>query len=48
VACDPTDYKVDDGKLYLFNKNLLFDASTGWTAKQKQEADKNWERATAQ
>jgi hypothetical protein len=48
VTCDPTDYKVEDGKLYLFNKNLLFDASAGWSAKQKQAADQNRERARGQ
>ena len=46
VACDPTNYKLEGGKLFLFNKTLLLDASKGWTPQQKKVADQNWERAT--
>jgi hypothetical protein len=46
VSCDPTDYKIEDGHLYLFDRSLLFDASHGWNAEQKRAADQNWDRAT--
>ena len=46
VSCDPTSYRVQDGKLYLFNKTLFLDASSQWDEKSKGMADLNWHRAT--
>ena len=46
VSCDPRNYKVEEGKLYLFHKALFLDASKDWNAEQKQAAERNWKNAT--
>jgi YHS domain-containing protein/peroxiredoxin len=51
VEIDPTNFKVKDGRLFLFYKNLLADALKDWN-KHEQEwepaADRNWKKLTAE
>ena len=47
VEIDPTDYKVTDGRLFVFYKSLLHDARKDWVNNepaQRDKADANWKR----
>jgi YHS domain-containing protein len=51
VDIDPTNYKITDGRLFLFYKGLLGDAIKPWNKDEKnltQRADVNWKEITAQ
>jgi hypothetical protein len=50
VAIDPTNYKITDGKLYLFYKGFLGDARKPWLkdeAALAAKADEAWKKLTA-
>ncbi|WP_338767859.1 YHS domain-containing (seleno)protein [Bernardetia sp. ABR2-2B] len=45
VSMDPKNYKIVDGKLYLFYKNFFSDTLDDWNEDEenlKRKADKNW------
>jgi YHS domain-containing protein len=45
IEIDPTNYKVSNGRLFLFYKSLLADAKTDWDKHEKEwepAADKAW------
>ncbi|WP_375561999.1 YHS domain-containing (seleno)protein [Bernardetia sp. OM2101] len=45
VTMDPKNYKIIDGKLYLFYKNFFTDTLDDWNEDEenlKRKADKNW------
>jgi YHS domain-containing protein len=47
VSIDPTNFKVKDGRLFLFYKGLFADALKDWNKNEKAwepAADTNWER----
>lgn len=47
VSIDPTNFKVKDGRLFLFYKGLLSDALKDWNKHEKEwepAADANWKK----
>jgi YHS domain-containing protein len=49
VEIDPTNFKIKDGRLFLFYKGLLADALKDWNkheAEWEPAADKNWKKLT--
>lgn len=51
VEIDPKNFKVKDGRLFLFYKSLFGDAKTDWNKHEKEwepAADKNWKALTGE
>ncbi len=51
VEIDPTNFKVKNGRLFLFYKGLLADALKDWNkheAEWEPAADKNWKKLTGE
>ncbi len=49
VEVDPTNFKVKDGRLFLFYKSVFVDASKDWNKHEKEwepAADRNWKTLT--
>jgi YHS domain-containing protein len=49
VEIDPTNFKVKDGRLFLFYKSILANALTDWNKHEKEwepAADANWKKLT--
>ncbi len=51
VEIDPKNFKVKDGRLFLFYRSLFGDAKTDWNKHEKEwepAADKNWKTLTGE
>jgi YHS domain-containing protein len=51
VEIDPGNFKVTDGRLFLFYKSLLADARKAWNKDEaglRAKADANWKRISAE
>ena len=51
VEIDPTNFKVKDGRLFLFYKSLFGDALKDWNKNEKEwepAADSNWKKLTGE
>jgi hypothetical protein len=49
VEIDPTNFKVKDGRLFLFYKGTFSDALKDWNkheAEWEPAADRNWKKLT--
>ena len=49
VAIDPANFKVKDGRLFLFYKSIFANALTDWNKNEKKwepAADANWKKLT--
>lgn len=51
VEIDPTNFKIKDGRLFLFYKSLLGDALRDWNQHEREwepAADRNWKKLTGE
>ena len=51
VEIDPTDFKITDGRLFVFYKSLLHDARKDWNKKEadlRAKADAHWKEISGE